>query len=128
MSLLDALRAFLIAQGFENVFKLQYPHESDEMISLHERENPMGFGARGINYGIRAAKVQIRVRRKTPEAAEADARRIFHSLDSGTDEASIPLAPGRSVTSRPAPPFFLESDEKGRWVWVLKATILTNGL
>ena len=117
-----------MGNGYANVFNLQYPAEPADMIALYERENPMAFGVRGINYGLRAAPIQIRVRRTDPKAAEQVAQQLFHLLDSGPDEERIPLAPGRNVTSRPIPPFFLERDDQGRWIWVLKTTIITNGL
>lgn len=127
-SLLDDLRSFLMVNGFANVFKQSYPPSPDEMISLYERENPLAFGTKGINYGIRAAPIQIRVRRRTPDEAEAAAHRLFHLLDSGADERAIRLANGRNVTSRPIPPIRFEQDDKGRWVWIVKATIITHGL
>lgn len=127
-SLLEDLQAYLKAQGYANVYRLQYPPEPDDVISLYEREAPLAFGWRGVNYGIRAAPVQIRVRRLSPDAAEVDARTLFELLDSGPDERMITLAEGRNVTSRPLPPFPLEQDERLRWVWVVKTTIITYGL
>lgn len=125
--LLDDLRSFLMSKGYGNVFMEHYPSVPDEIISLYERENPLAFGAKGINYGIRAAPIQIRVRRTEPEMAKADAWAIFHLLDSGSDEVSLELVSGCSVTSRPVPPTRLEVDAEGRWVWMLKTTILTSG-
>lgn len=125
-TLLDDLRSFLISKGYSNVFQTQYPETPDEIISVHEREDPMAYGVRGINYGLRRAPVQIRVRRKTIKEAEAAAWAIHALLDSGPNEESIPLAEGRNVTSRPIPPFFLELDERGRCSYVLKTNILTS--
>lgn len=127
-SLLTDLRSFLMENGYINVFKQSYPATPDDMVSLYERENPNAFGRRGINYGIRAAPIQIRVRRQTADEAEAVAHQLFTLLDSGPDERTIVLTPERNVTSRPIPPFRFEQDDKGRWVWIVKTTIITYGL
>lgn len=124
--LLGDLRTYLMDNGYKDVYQTQYPEKPDEIISLHERENPDAFGRRGINYGGRSAPVQIRVRRKGIPDAEAKAWGIFALLDSGPNEEFITLAPGRVVTSRPKAPFFLEIDASNRCTYVVKTTIHTN--
>lgn len=124
--LLDDLRTFLMNNGFTNVFKLQYPEKLASLVSLHERESPMAFGASGINYGARTAPTNIRVANKDSDSAEADAWRIFSLLDSGPNERLIQLTNERTVTGRPIPPIFLEIDKEKRWVWVVKVKLRTR--
>lgn len=120
------IKEFLIRNGYANLYRIQYPPKPDDIISVHEREAPNAFGESGINYGGRTAPVQIRVRRKTIDEAEQTAWDIFALLDSGPDERRISLTPGRSITSRPRPPFFLSIDDEGRSTYVVKAFITTR--
>lgn len=125
-TLIEDLRNFLLARGYTDVFETLYPDAPDEILSLHERENPLAFGRRGIHLGARAAKVTLRVRCATLPKARAMAWALFKLLDSGADEREIVLSPGRVVTGRPLPPFYLERDAKGRHAFALKVTLITE--
>lgn len=125
--LLDDLVTYLESLGYRHVFRTQFPDTPDNVISVHEREAPLAFGASGIHYGARVAPVSIRVRRKTLEEAEREAWALFALLDSGPEEQDILLTPQRRTTCRPkAPPFFLEIDAKERCTYVVKVNIHTG--
>jgi hypothetical protein len=94
---LDDLKAYLTEQDYTDIFRDTMPDQPDECIGLflwaHQIPSP--------NLGSGTRYVQIQVRRKDGDDANAVAFEIFSLLDSGADETPIILAEGRQCIARP---------------------------
>ena len=85
--MLDALKTYLTAQGFENVYIDFMPDAGTTYaVGLFEWNSPCSQVAGEVTH-----YVQIQVRRGNYDSAKADCKRILELLDSGTEERLLQL-------------------------------------
>jgi len=107
---LKELQQYLMAQGYENVYRDYMPsiETTKKAINVTEWDNAMG----SINDGTGTHYIQIRCRNPTYDDAYQTCHDIFALLDSGTEEMVINLTPDTFCVARPRrAPMIMERDE-----------------
>lgn len=111
---LDDLKAYLVANGFADIYRDTLPDEPDECIGLFVWAHTVP----SVSDGSAWRYVSVQVRRQNGDDAYAAAFAIFQLLDSGLDETPIALAEGRECIARPrSGPKKLSVDESGRTIY-----------
>ena len=97
--MIQELKSYLIAQGYENISVDFMPDEklTPEAVYLGQWDHSLGE----FHDGTSSRYVQIQVRRYNAEGARADCNRILALLDSGTEEEVIHLSPKVWCIGRP---------------------------
>ncbi|MGE5494614.1 MAG: minor capsid protein [Burkholderiales bacterium] len=123
MTFLEDLKAFLTANGCDNVYRETMPDKPDECIGLFLYAHAMPT----ISNGSSTRYVQIQVRRMDGDDAYAVAYEILQMLDSGLDEADISLTEQRKAIARPtAGPRKLHTDLSGRTVYYIEVALFSD--
>lgn len=108
--MLKELQQYLMAQGYENVYRDYMPSTgtTKKAINVTEWDNTVG----SINDGTGTHYIQVQCRNPTYEGAYKTCHDIFTLLDSGTEETLINLTLDTFCIARPRrAPMILERDK-----------------
>ncbi len=115
--MMEAVAAYLAAQGFERIYRDFMPAPPGPAIGL------MVWDWLPETDGTGTRSLQVQVRRGDLDAALADCQHIQDLLDSGLDETPLPIGTPGAVIGRPKRrPLLL--DRGNRWVTVYCETAL----
>ncbi|MEE1155504.1 MAG: minor capsid protein [Acutalibacteraceae bacterium] len=97
--MLNALRTYLIAQGYKNVYCDFMPKPDTNIQAINITK--WGHNIGSINDGTGTHYIQIQCRDIDYSSAFATCKQLFNLLDSGVDETLIHLTPDVFCIARP---------------------------
>lgn len=117
---LDDLKAYLVEQGYDNIFIDSMSLKADACISLflYAHSTPT------VNYGLSTRYLQIQVRRKDYRQAAQIAEGLCALLDSGANEEYFAIGDRLMLLRPTARPKKLTVDEHDRTVFYFEVSAI----
>lgn len=123
--LADRLTTQSVATSGTDLFKSVMPSTPDEVIALFEAAGGPLTRAMSGSPGtalVERPHVQVQARAVRPDSARKRAEDVYHNLD-GLGPVTINGVSYQWITALQAP-FFLETDETGRYVYAVNFEVL----